>query len=122
MSSRKFSKLLRNEELLASARTIEISAVNVIVRTRTRSVGWMRLKESEALISVRDPPYRFSAQTETRPSAEKIRMIAPNPSKTRSPASCRDGMASKLEPAHAASPEPIAMIHSAPSPLPPYVQ
>ena len=60
--------------------------------TRTSRVGCTRLNESNALIRVSEPPYMFSAITEISPSAEKIRMIAPKPWKTWSPALCSSAM------------------------------
>ena len=78
--------------MLASAPTRESTAVSVIVTSRTLSVGRTRLKESKALSRVSEPPYMFSAITETRPSAEKTRMIPPKPLKTLSPASWSSAM------------------------------
>ena len=62
--------------MLARAPTSESTAVSVTVTTRTPRVGCTRLNESNALIRVSEPPYMFSAITESSPSAEKTRMIA----------------------------------------------
>ena len=67
-------------------------------------------------------PNMFNAITETSPSAEKIRMIAPKPWNTLSPESCSAVIVSNDSPAHAASAAPMHMIHAAPRPEPPYVQ
>ncbi len=57
-----------------------------MVMTRRLIVGRTRLNESIALISVSEPPYMFSAITDTNPSAARISTIAPKPVKTWSPA------------------------------------
>ena len=63
----------------------------------------------------------FSAITETSPSAENTRMIAPKPWKTWSPELCSSGMPVPVNalPAHAASAAPMHMIQAAPRPEPP---
>ena len=110
--------------MLARAPTSESTAVRVTVTTRTLRVGCTRLNESKALSRVSDPPYMFSAITESSPRAEKTRMIAPKPLKTWSPDFCSSGMPvpEKALPAHAARAAPMLMIQTAPSPEPPYVQ
>ena len=75
----------------------ESAAVKPMVTIRTLSVGRTCLNESIALISVSDPPYMFSAVTETRPSAEKISTIAPKPVKTWSPALSSSAMPMRVE-------------------------
>ena len=61
-------------------------------RRGRRPSGVTRLNESIALISVSDPPYMFSAITETSPSAARISTIAPKPLKTWSPAALISAM------------------------------
>src|SRR4051812_42968370 len=121
-SSRKFSKLSRNDEEAPQATTNDSSAVSPIITRRTVSVGRIFLNESAALIRVSEPPYMFKAVTESRPSAEKMRTTAPKPPKKWSPEDFRDSMVSKFSPAHAASAEPMNMIQAAPRADPPYVQ
>src|SRR5436853_146778 len=96
-------------------------AVKTMVAIRTVLVGRTRLNESIALISVSEPPYMFSAVTETRPSIEKIRTAPPNPLKRVSPAFSRDAMVSKFLPAQVASAAPRHIGQMAPSADPQYV-
>ena len=74
-----------------------------MVTIRTVSVGRPCLNESIALIRVSEPPYMFSAVTDTRPSAAKISTIAPKPLKTLSPAALIAAMPCRTDrrPAHA---------------------
>ena len=111
--------------MLASAPTSESTAVSVIVTSRTFSVGCTRLNESKALSRVSEPPYMFSAITETSPSAEKIRMIVAEAVEhlvAGSAAARRSRCRRRPCPAQAASAAPMHMIQTAPSAEPPYVQ
>jgi len=80
--------------VLISAGMTDSTAVKTMVTIRTVLVGSTRLNESIALISVSEPPYMFSAVTETRPSIEKIRTAPLNPLKRVLPAIWRDAMVS----------------------------
>src|SRR3954452_10378511 len=121
ISSRKFSKFVRNDSLLASATTSDSAAVNEIVATRTESVGRTLRNESTALIAVSDPPWRFSAVTEISPSAAKSSTIVPKPSKIPFAAASIDFTVSNASPADEASSAPSPMSHAAPRPEPQYV-
>ena len=102
---------------------IDRIAVMPIVTTRTDVVGWTRLNESIALIRVSEPPYMFSAVTETRPSADRISTIAPKPLNTLFAGRVdRSRSSSKSLPAHAASSAPRIIIQAPPSAEPQYVQ
>ncbi len=83
---------------------------------RTVIVGRTFRNESTELIRVSEPPYMFSAVTETRPSAARVRTTAPNPVKTWSPISSSSAMPvpSKLLPAQAASTAPTIIIQAPP--------
>src|SRR3954465_11915102 len=97
------------------------TAVKTMVTIRTVLVGRTRLNESIALISVSEPPYMFSAGTETRPSIETINTALPSPAKRVAPAFWSDAMVSKLLPAQAASAAPRHIGQMAPSDEPQYV-
>src|SRR3954464_4613235 len=91
------------------------TAVKTMVAIRTVLVGRTRLNESIALIRVSEPPYMFSAVTETRPSIEKISTALPTPSNRVSPAALREPMVSNLSPAQTASAAPRHIGQMAPS-------
>src|SRR5436190_19557720 len=91
------------------------TAVKTMVTIRTVLVGRTFLNESIALIRVSEPPYMFSAVTDTRPSIEKISTALPNPLNSVSPAALREPMVSKCLPAHAASAAPRHIGQIAPS-------
>ena len=74
------------------------------------------MNESTALISVSEPPYMFSAVTETRPSVARISTMAPKPVNTWSPTWFSSAMPvpSKFLPAQAASTAPTIIIQPPP--------
>ena len=102
--------------MAASAPISESAAVRPIVMIRRLTVGRTFLNESTPLISVSDPPYMFSAVTETRPRAARISTIAPKPSNTLSPTASISAMPvpSKFLPAQAASTAPTIIIQPPP--------
>jgi hypothetical protein len=73
------------------------------------------LNESIALIRVSEPPYMFSAVTETRPRVAKSSTIAPKPLNTLSPAALIERIVSKSLPAQAASSAPSVISQTPPS-------
>jgi hypothetical protein len=115
-SSRKLLKFPRKFFVAASAPTSESAAVRPTVTTRRPRVGRTFRNESTALIRVSEPPYMFSAVTETRPSVARMSTIAPKPVKTWSPTWSSSAMAVPLKflPAQAASTEPTIIIQAPP--------
>src|SRR4051794_18839177 len=107
---------------MISAGTSDSRAVSAIVTIRTVEVGRTFLNESTALISVSDPPYMFSAVTETRPRTANTSAMAPNPPNSVSPADLSDAIVSNFSPAQAASAAPRHISQMPPSADPQYVQ
>ena len=107
-------KLPRKFFVAASAPISESSAVKPTVTIRSPRVGRIFRNESTALMSVSEPPYMFSAVTETRPSVATMSTTAPKPVKTWSPTWSSSAMPlpSKFEPAQAARTAPVIIIQA----------